>query len=38
MTQETAISSWTAGAHEAWDTFEALLAAKKYAHALFFFT
>lgn len=36
MTQESAVVSWKTGALDAWDTFEALLAAKKYAHALFF--
>lgn len=36
MTQEDAVILWKTGAHDAWETFEALCAAKKYTHALFF--
>ncbi len=36
MTQETAVAAWRDGANDAWETFEALCAAKKYTHALFF--
>lgn len=36
MTQEETIQSWTASANDAWDTFEKLINAQKYSHALFF--